>query len=173
MTYDTELASKHQLGSDSSRNLSTEKIFRLLAMGPDVDKEAAMEVLRQVPELASLSKAALTDIEPTYRATLEASAQSAGALHEAAAEERAIIRAALESDPTNESLWRRLAELTDLEAAKDSERRQFARQLYEAKVHEKVAVIAVVAGAVLVGLTSGGRSAGGIGRVISAVRDAA
>jgi hypothetical protein len=173
MTSESEDAIKQALGIDSSRSLSIDKIFQLLAMWPDVDKDVAQVVLSQVPELASMSKVAMADIEATFRETLDASTQSAKALGEAVSNEMAMIGAALEKDPTNEALWSRNGELVALLAAKDTEVRQFSGRICELKVVEKIAVVALVAGALLVGIKSGGRASGGIGRVISAVRDAA
>ena len=173
MTFESEDAIKHALGIDSWRSLSKDKIFQLLALWPDVDKDVAQVVLSQVPELASMSKVAMADIEATFRETLDASTQSAKALGEAVSNEMAMIGAALGKDPTNEALWSRNRELIELLAAKDTEVRQFSGRIYETKVVEKIAVAALVAGALLVGIKSGGRASGGIGRVISAVRDAA
>ena len=173
MTYITEAALKQALGIDSFRNLSRDKIFQLLEMWPDVDKDVAQGILKQVPELASVSKVAMADIEATFRATLDASTQSVSLLGEAVSNEMAMIRAALEKDPTNEARWRRNRELIELLAAKDTEVRQFAGQLYEAKIVEKLGLAAVAVVAVLVGLKTSGRASGGIGRVVSAVKNAA
>ena len=173
MTYITEIAVKQALGIDSWRNLSQDKIYQLFEMWPDVDKDVAEAILQQVPELASVSKVAMADIEATFRATLDASTHSARTFGEAVSNEMAMIKAALEMDPTNEALWWRNRELIELLAAKDTEVRQFAGQLYEAKIVEKLALAAVALGAVFVGLKTGGRASGGIGRVVSAVRNAA
>lgn len=164
---------KHALGIDSFRNLSKDKIFQLLEMWPDVDKDVAQGILKQVPELASVSKAAMADIEATFRATLDASTQSFSLLGEAVANEMAMIRAALEKDPANEELWCRNRELIELLAAKDTEVRRFAGQLYETKVVEKLGLAAVALFAVVAGLKTSGRASGGIGRVVSAVKNAA
>lgn len=161
------------MGLESWRNLSKDKILQLLEMWPEVDKDVAAEIVKQVPEIASVSKAAMADIEATYKATLEASTQSFRILSEAIADERAAIRAALAADPTNESLWRRLRELTEVMVAKDSELRAFAGRLNDVRAVEKVALSAFALAAIFVGLKTGGRAASGVGRVVSAVRNAA
>lgn len=173
MTYDNEDGIKKALGIESWRNLSKDKILQLLAMWPDVDKDIAQVILGQVPELASMSKTAMGDIEATFGATLEASTHSAKNLAEAVAHEMETIRLALLKDPANETLWARYRELIDLMAANDSEVRQFAGALYQTKVAEKIAVMAIVAGALFAGLKSGSQAGGGISRIISTVRHAA
>lgn len=173
MTYYNENDVKRLMGIETFRNLPKHKIFQLLELWPDVDKEVALGIMKQVPELTSLSKAAMADIEATFRATLDASTQSAKLLSEAVASEMAMIRAALEKDPTNEALWRRNRELVELLAAKDTEVRQFAQQLYEAKVVEKFGLAAFALIAVVAGIKTSGGASGGIGRVLTAVKNAA
>src|SRR5690349_20041565 len=104
MTYNDESALMRLMGLESWRNLSKDKILQLFEMWPEVDKDVATEIVKQVPEIASVSKAALADIEATFKATLDASTQSLRVLSEAIADERAAIRAALATDPTNEAL---------------------------------------------------------------------
>lgn len=173
MTYNDESALMRLMGLESWRNLSKDKIFQLLEMWPEVDKDVATEIVKQVPEISSVSKTAMADIEATYKATLEASTQSLRLLSEAIADERAAIRAALATDPTNEALWGRLRELTEVLVAKDSEVREFAGRLNDVRVIEKLALSAVALAAVFVGFKTGSRKASGVGRAVSAVRSAA
>ncbi|MGW8565182.1 hypothetical protein [Isoptericola sp. NPDC055881] len=129
MTFDSEDAIKEELGLDSWRNLSKDKVMRFAAMMPDMDTEVAVRVIEQFPQFKAFALDALSVLEREHESSLKANTHSQEAVHQAFQDTRDIIRGQLDKgDPTPEErrhLIECLMEIAKLESAMDTENKKF------------------------------------------------
>lgn len=81
MKYKDELQIMKQLGIDSWRNLSKDKIIKFSAMMPDMDKEVMMKIIDKFPEFRLFAKDVLNNFEATYKSTLDANNENQKDIH--------------------------------------------------------------------------------------------
>lgn len=92
MRYDSESEVKRELGIESWRELSKEKFMRFAAMMPDMDTEVAIKVVEQFPNFKAFATDVVDAMETTYESTLSANERGAGAVHDAFADIRSILK---------------------------------------------------------------------------------
>lgn len=133
LKYKTELDVKQALGIDSFRNLSKAKVMQFAAMMPDMDKEVALKIVEQFPEFKAFALDAVAAIQAVQEKSLEGNKESQARVHQAWSEVREILKGQL-SEP--DLTWEQKKEILDLimetarlESAKDSENKQFLKDL--------------------------------------------
>lgn len=146
--FDSEDEVKTALAIDSWRNLSKDKLLRFVAMMPDMDNEVAIKIIEQFPQFKEFALHALDAIEKEHQSTLGANAHGQDAFHKACQDIRDAIKGQLDKDGLTPKERRHLIEclmeIAKMEAAKDSENKQFLESLFD-KVVIGVAAVAAFA----------------------------
>ncbi len=134
MRYTNEDDIKKALGIDTWRNLSRDNVTRFAAMLPDVDKEVALKIVEQLPEFTSFALEAINVMQKAHESAHADNKQSMAQVHEAFREIREILRGQLEVEDLP---WEQRKYILDLlmdtgklEYAKDTENKQFVREMY-------------------------------------------
>ncbi|MBM0260622.1 hypothetical protein JNW89_32195 [Micromonospora sp. 4G55] len=129
MVIKSEEDAKKVLGIDTWRNLSKDKVFQLVAMMPEMDKEVQLKIIEQLPEITKLSVKAMTAVRKVHDSTLSSNEKSQENVHRGYREIRAAIIAQLQRDDLDPEERRYLNEYLmqtgDKESAKDSENKHF------------------------------------------------
>lgn len=76
MKFENEGEILKELGMESWRNLSKEKMIRFAAMMPDMDKEVALKIIQQLPEFTKFALEALNVMEKEHANTLSSNKDS-------------------------------------------------------------------------------------------------
>ena len=167
--YANDLEVKKALGIESWRNLSKDTFFRFLDSLPEIDRELALKLIAQVPEITKLARAALNDATKAYDAALKSNARSQEMVHEIQRQRLEILKDELGKDLTPEERMRVLDEIKDVHSnalLKDTENKTFLSGLYD----KKLAAAGVTGLAFLAFVFAAGRSGGkpplGAGRVL-------
>ncbi len=169
MNYGNDDAIKRFFGIETWRNLSQDKVMRAFAAIPEMDRELALQVIRQVPELTTFAKALLEDAAQAHAALLAANASNMAAVHEF---DRAILEtlsAELEKDLSAEERMRVFDEIRDLHTrvhAKDTQDKEFLAAHSDKRLAERI----LVGAALLVVLAGAAKSGGKTGGALRALR---
>lgn len=83
MKFENEGEILKELGMESWRNLSKEKMIRFAAMMPDMDKEVALKIIQQLPEFTKFALEALNAMEKEHANTLSSNKDSQENVHKA------------------------------------------------------------------------------------------
>ncbi len=150
---------KNVLGIDSWRNLPKEKMMEFVSLIPNMDKEVAMTIVNQFPAYAEMAKSMITELQRTcdkamsentsgqewafagYKSTIDSLAEMVNR-EDITAEERAYIT-------------RKMIEIADKMAAKDSENKKFLAWTIKAK--GALILCAVIFGSAILGINIKGR----------------
>lgn len=125
-----EIEARDALGLPDWRHLRKEHVLGLLSLSQDMDTEAALRIIQQLPELGGFAKELLDDAESAHEATLRSNEQSMGMVHAVAMERLALLRTELGRDDLSPEI--RLQLLADVrhvhDAAmrKDTENKEFS-----------------------------------------------
>ncbi|MFI6892875.1 hypothetical protein ACIBM4_02000 [Streptomyces sp. NPDC050256] len=98
MKYKNETEIMRELGIDSWRHLSKDKMIRFAAMMPNMDTEVALKIVEQFPAFKEFAKDAVDTMEKAYEATLSVNKQSQEHVHQAFREIRQILREELNKE---------------------------------------------------------------------------
>jgi hypothetical protein len=124
---------------------------------PDVDREVALKLIDQVPEITALARVVLDDAAKAYDAALTSNDRSQENVHQIHLKHLEILQAELQKDLTPEEWIRVLEDMKDVNlsaAAKDTENKRFIA----AQLHTKLATGAVIFLGVIALVFAGGRS---------------
>ena len=148
---------KKVLDIDTWRHLSKEKVFQLVAMMPEMEKDVQLKIIEQLPELTKLSVKAMTTLRRVHESTLSSNEKSQEHVHRAFQEARATITAQLQRDDLDPETRRHLSDLlvqtADKESAKDTENKSFLDRLVNKTT------VGVAAAAILVTVVAAGGKA--------------
>lgn len=122
MKYNDEESIKKELGIDSWRNLSRDKVVRFAAMMPDMDTEVALKIIEQFPAFKEFAEEVVDTMEKAHVSTLDANTQSQDQVHQAYQEIRSILKGQLEKDDLS---WEEKKFL--IEQIQDTGRQQFQK----------------------------------------------
>lgn len=129
MRYTNEMQVKQELGIDTWRELSKDKVLGFAAMMPDMDAELAQKIFDQFPNFKEMATDVVEAMENTHKATLAANGRSVDHVHDAYREIRAIITAELDRDHLTfeERRWliEQIQETGRQQFLKDSENKGF------------------------------------------------
>jgi hypothetical protein len=171
MRYTSEVEVKDVLGIESWRHLSKDTFLRFLATMPEIDKEVALELIGQIPELTTFARVVLDDAAKAYDATLTSNARSREMTHQIAGERLAILRAELGKDLSPEERMRVLDDIGDVHAReflKDTENKKFLADQFDKRLGIGVAAVLTLAAAVVAAARSGSSSGVGASRMFAA-----
>ncbi|MFB8207944.1 hypothetical protein [Streptomyces sp. NPDC056010] len=153
MRYRNEAEIMQELGIESWRHLSKEKMVRFAAMMPDMDTEVALKIVEQFPAFKDFAMDAVDVMEKAHKSTLSANKQSQEFVHQAFREIREILRNELNKGDLSweekKFLIEKIQETGKLEFEKDSENKKFLDGLLKKVVLGAGAAIAL--GIVFVG----------------------
>ncbi|NHO85178.1 hypothetical protein [Micromonospora sp. CMU55-4] len=154
MVIKSEEDVKKVLDIDTWRNLSKDKVFQLVAMMPEMEKEVQLKIIEQLPEITKLAVKAMITVRKVHESTLSSNEKSQENVHRGYRETRAAIIAQLQRDDLDPETRRYLNELlmqtADKESAKDSENKHFLDRWVN-KTTLGVAAAAIVLTAVATG----------------------
>lgn len=129
MRYSSEMEIKRELGIDTWRELSKDKLLRFAAMMPDMDTEVALKVVEQFPSFKEFAVDVVKAMETAHESTLTANARSGNEVHEAFKDIRAVLKTELDKD---DLLWEQrrwiieqIQETGRQQFDKDSENKRF------------------------------------------------
>jgi hypothetical protein len=129
MVIRTEEDAKRELGIDTWRNLSKDKVLQFVAMMPEIDNEVQLRIIEQLPEITKLAVKVMSAVRKAHESTLSSNEKSQGNVHRGYQEARAAIIAQLQRDDLNPDERRYLNEIlmqtADKESAKDSENKHY------------------------------------------------
>ncbi|MGW2179607.1 hypothetical protein ACWCXX_16200 [Streptomyces sp. NPDC001732] len=129
MKYKNEAQLMRELGIDTWRHLSKDKMIRFAAMMPDMDTEVALKVVDQFPAFKEFAKEALDTIHKSHEATLSANKHSMDQVFQALQKNREIFERELSKDDLSREERKFLLELIQetgrLACQKDSENKKF------------------------------------------------
>lgn len=164
MRYESELDVKQMLGIETWKNLSKDKLLQFLEAVPEIDREVALQLVRQIPEITACAKVALEDAAEAYAGLLSANAQNMAALHELDLAVLDTLRNELSNDLTVEERMWVLGEIRDWHARthlKDTENKAFLSAQFDKRLAMGLTVAGSVAVLVL-GVASRGMSGGAV-----------
>lgn len=170
MRYTSEVEVKDVLGIESWRNLSKDTFLRFLATMPEMDKEVALELIGQIPELTTSARLVLDDAARAYDAALASNARSQETTHQIGLERLAILRAELGKDLSPEDRMRVLDDIRDVHARallKDTENKKFLADQFDKRLGVVVAAAAALTATVYAAAKSRHRSGVGAGRLFA------
>lgn len=129
MVIKSEEDVKNVLGIDTWRNLSKDKVFQLVAMMPEIDKDIQLKIIEQLPEITKIAVKVMTTVRKVHDATLSSNEKSQEHVHQGYQEVRAAYIAQLERDDldpeTRRYLNEYLMQTADKDYAKDSENKHY------------------------------------------------
>ncbi|MCX4536035.1 hypothetical protein OHA79_13205 [Streptomyces sp. NBC_00841] len=129
MGYKNEAEIMQELGIESWRNLSKDKMIRFAAMMPDMDTEVALKIVEQFPVFKEFAMDTVDAMEKAHESTLSANKQSQEYVHQAFQEIREILKGELSKGDLSweekKFLIERIQETGRLEFQKDSENKKF------------------------------------------------
>lgn len=150
MKYEDEESIKKELGIDSWRNLTRDKVVRFAAMMPDIDTEVALKIIEQFPAFKEFAEEILNTMEKAHVATLDANTRSQDQVHQAYQEIRGVLKGQLEKDDLSweerKFLIEQIQETGRQQFQKDTESKKFLDSLFGRVV---VGAGVVVAGALV------------------------
>ena len=117
MRYTSEVDGKEVLGIESWRNLSKDKFLRFLSALPEMDKEVALQLIGQIPEITASAKAVLEDAAKAYDSLVDSNARSMEMVHQIDTAVLAILKDELDKDLTPEERMRVLEQVRDVSHA--------------------------------------------------------
>jgi len=149
---------KRELGIESWRNLSKDKMLRFAAMMPDMDAEVALKIVEQFPVFKDFALNALKEIEKAYDAALESNDKSQDHVYEALSDIRGILKGELDKGDLTWDQRKYIIELIQengrLVFQKDADGKRFLNSLFGKVTAVGVGVVALavvfVGGKVLV-----------------------
>lgn len=148
MRYTSEVDVKEALGIESWRNLSKDTFLRFLELMPEIDKEVALQLIGQIPELTSFAKLALDDAGRAYDSLLASNTRSMEIVHEARMEWARGLTAELDRDLSPEERMRVYECMREIELSasqKDTENKKFLAEQYDKRLAATVALATTVA----------------------------
>ncbi|GAA2238934.1 hypothetical protein GCM10010232_27220 [Streptomyces amakusaensis] len=129
MKYRDEAEIKKELGIESWRHLSKDKMIKFATMMPDMDTEVALKIVEQFPAFKDFAKDAVSAIERAHESTLSANNQSQEHVHRACQDVRDILRGELGKDNLSwdekKFLIEQIQETARMQFQKDSESKHF------------------------------------------------
>jgi hypothetical protein len=147
MGYKNEAEIKQALGIESWRHLSKDKMFRFVAMMPDMDTEVALKIVEQFPVFKEFAKGAVDVMEKAYESALLANEQSQKQFYQALQDAMESIKGELGKDGLNweqkRYLIEKIHEFLRLASLKDTENKQFLDRQLAKKVFAVGAVLAL------------------------------
>lgn len=170
MRYTSEVDVKEVLGIESWRNLSKDTFLRFLAALPEMDKEVALQLIGQIPEIAACAKAVLEDAAKAYDKLVDSNARSMEMVHQKDIAVLAILKDELDTNLTPEERMRVLEQVRDAHVRihrKDTEDKEFLAAQFDKRLGVALAVAAGLVVVVFGTAKSGGRP-GGVSRLIAA-----
>lgn len=171
MRYTSEVDVKEVLGIESWRNLSKDTFLRFLAAMPEIDREVALQLIGQIPEITMFAKVALDDAAKAYDGLLASNARSMEMDHLIRMERLAILRAELDKDLSPEVRLRVLHDIRDVHESadqKDTENKKFLSEQFEKRLGAGLVVAASVAAVVFGVAKSGAKQGGAASRLYAA-----
>jgi hypothetical protein len=171
MRYNSEVDVKEFLGLDSWRNLSKDTFLRFLAAMPEIDREVALQLIGQIPEITTFAKEALDDAAAAYDGLLASNARSMEMLHQIDITVLAALKSELDKDLSPEERTRVLDALRDIHTrshVKDSENKKFLADQFDKRLGVVLVAAVTVAGVVLAATKSGGKAGVNVSRVLAA-----
>nr|WP_269302431.1 hypothetical protein [Rhodococcus sp. H36-A4] len=118
-----------QLGIESWRNLSKDKILRFAAIMPDMDTEVTLKIIEQFPAFKEFALDAVKEIEKAHESTLKSNDKSQDQVYKALQDIREILKGELDKDDLNwdqrKFIIEQIQETGKLASQKDSENKQF------------------------------------------------
>lgn len=140
---------KESLGLRDWRNLTKDHFLQLLASIPDMDKDLALKILDQIPDLKNLTLAALDHMAKSFDTTMAANEASMTMVHSLAGERMALIRKELERDDLDPAarlhLLNEAGEVHQAMDRKDTENKQFLADEHDKQRWFTVACLTVFA----------------------------
>jgi hypothetical protein len=170
MRYTSEVDVKEVLGIESWRNLSKDTFLRFLAALPEMDKEVALQLIGQIPEITASAKAVLEDAAKAHDSLVDSNARSMEMVHQIDTAVLAILKDELDKDLTPEERLRVLEQIRDVHMrkhSKDTENKEFLAAQFDKRLGVALVVAAGVVAVVFGTAKSGGRP-GGISRLAAA-----
>lgn len=168
MSYNSEVEVKEVLGIESWRNLSKDTFLRFLATMPEIDREVALKLIGQIPEITTFARVALDDAAKAHDAALTSNARSQEMVHQVHLERLAILKAELAKDLSPEERMRVLDDIREVNSSallKDTENKKFLAEQLDKRLGVIVATVATLAAVVFAAAKSGHKPGVGAGRV--------
>ncbi|MFJ8049255.1 hypothetical protein [Streptomyces luteogriseus] len=129
MGYKDEDEVKQELGIETWRHLSKDKMMKFVAMMPDMGTEVALKIVEQFPTFKDFAKDALDAITTAHESTLSANTQSQEHVYQALQEEREILRSEINRDDLSREerveILKQIQENSKMAFQNDSENKKF------------------------------------------------
>ncbi|AUS29687.1 hypothetical protein ACQGAO_27450 [Rhodococcus sp. 1.20] len=120
---------KKQLGIESWRNLSKDKMLRFAAMMPDMDTEVTLKIIEKFPDFKEFALDTVKEIEKAHESTLKSNDKSQDQVYKALQDIREILKGELDKDDLDWDQRKFIIELVQetgkLAFQKDGEGKQF------------------------------------------------
>lgn len=155
MRYSNELEIKRELGINTWRELSKDKLLRFAAMMPNMDTEVALKVVEQFPNFKDFAVDVIDAMETAHESTLKTNERSGDHVHDAYRDIRTILKAELDK---GELTWDQRRWL--VEQIQETGRQQFSKDSENKRFLDSVLgkVVVGAGGIVVLGLVAlGGR----------------
>jgi len=171
MRCNSEVDVKEFLGLESWRNLSKDTFLRFLAAMPEIDREVALQLIGQIPEITTFAKESLDDAAAAYDGLLASNAHSMDMLHQIDITVLAALKDELDKDLSPEERARVLDAMRDIRTRshiKDTENKKFLADQFDKRLGVVLVAAITVAGVVFAAIKSGGKAGVNGSRVLAA-----
>ncbi len=161
MRYDTEAAVRAALGIESWRNLSKTTLLRFLEGLPEVDREVALRLVSQIPEIAALARAVLGDAAEASERLFTSNGDSMEMVHQVRMERLASLKVALNHNGlTPAERMRILDDIGDVHARadqKDAENKIFLAEQLDKRMTPAITTILTLVVVTIVAAKAGAK----------------
>lgn len=152
MRYTSEVEVKDALGLPDWRHLRKEHVLQLMSMLSDMDSRVALNILGQLPDIATFARVAVEDIATGHDASLSSNARSMEMVHQVHMVRLGLLKGELGREELSADERRHLVnEVREVHAdalAKDTENKMYLSEQFDKRIMgvfaSAVAVAAVV-----------------------------
>lgn len=171
MRFNSEVDVREFLGLESWRNLSKDTFLQFLSAMPEIDREVALQLIGQIPEITTFAKVALDDAAAAYDGLLASNTRSMEMLHQIDSTILEALKDDLARELSPEERMHVLDAIRDVHSrshTKDTENKKFLADQFDKRLGVAAVTAIAVAGIVFAASKSGGKAGVNVSRVLAA-----
>lgn len=161
MRYTSEVEVKDALGLPDWRHLRKEHVLQLMSMLSDMDSRVALNILGQLPDIATFARVALEDVATGHDASLSSNARSMEMVHQVHMVRLELLKGELGRKELSANERRHLLnEVREVHAdalARDTENKMYLSEQFDKRIMGAFASAVALAAVVFAGTKAGSK----------------